>query len=109
MSLKGKLLLVGLGVGVGYILGAKAGRERYDQIARKASAVWHSPVVTGIRDTATAFVDDRLDDLAGLLKLGAASAIDRATGAKQRRSRGGPVPVGASGTPQPATAPPEAL
>lgn len=87
MSLKGKLVLVGLGVGVGYILGAKAGRERYDEIARKASAVWNAPIVKGVRATATAFVDDRLDDLASLMKLGAASAIDRATGGNKRRRR----------------------
>ena len=85
MSLKGKLLLVGLGVGVGYILGAKAGRERYDKIASAASKVWNGPIVTGMRETASAFVDDRLDDVASLLKLGAASAIDKATGSKRRR------------------------
>ncbi|HWL03188.1 MAG TPA: hypothetical protein VNQ52_12570 [Microbacteriaceae bacterium] len=84
MSLKGKLVLIGLGVGVGYILGAKAGRERYEQIANAASTVWNAPIVQGVRATATGFVDARLDDLAGLLKIGAASAIDRATGAKRR-------------------------
>lgn len=84
MSLKGKLVLIGLGVGVGYILGAKAGRERYDEIAKKASAIWNAPVVKDVRDTAADFVEARLDDVGGLLKIGAASAIDRATGAKKR-------------------------
>jgi len=87
MSLKGKLVLIGLGVGVGYILGAKAGRERYEQIAKAASTVWNAPIVKGARETAASFVDDRLEDVAGLLKIGAASAIDRATGGKRRRRR----------------------
>ncbi len=84
MSLKGKLLLIGLGVGVGYILGAKAGRERYDQIAKAASTVWNAPIVKAGRDSASAFVEHRLDDAAGLLKAGASSVIDRATGARKR-------------------------
>lgn len=86
MSLKGKLVLIGLGVGVGYILGAKAGRERYDQIAKAASTVWNAPLVKDVRGAGATFVNNRLDDLGSLLKLGAANVIDRATGAKKRSS-----------------------
>ena len=93
MSLKGKLLLIGLGVGVGYILGAKAGRERYDQIAKAASKVWNAPIVKAGRDTASSFVNDRLDDAAGLLKIGAAKAIDRATGKRRRTPPAVPPPT----------------
>ena len=84
MSLKGKVLLIGLGIGVGYILGAKAGRERYDQIAKAASVVWNAPIVKAGRDSASGFVDDRLDDLAGLMKKGTSKVIDRVTGGSQR-------------------------
>ncbi len=84
MSLKGKLVLVGLGVGVGYILGAKAGRERYDQIAKAASTVWNAPLVKAGRNSVSGFVDDRLGDAATLLKRGTSSVIDRITGGKQR-------------------------
>ena len=31
--------------GAGYVLGARAGRERYDQIAGKAQQVWRDPRV----------------------------------------------------------------
>jgi len=86
MSLKGKLVLIGLGVGVGYILGAKAGRERYDQIAKAASTVWNAPLVKDVRGAGATFVNNRLDDLGSLLKLGASNVIDRATGAKKRSS-----------------------
>jgi hypothetical protein len=39
-----KLLVVAAGV-AGYVLGAKAGRERYDQIRTQSQKVWNSPTV----------------------------------------------------------------
>ncbi len=30
---------------VGYVLGARAGRERYDQLSEKAESLWNSPKV----------------------------------------------------------------
>lgn len=34
-----------VGAGVGYVLGARAGRERYEQIEAQASRVWRDPRV----------------------------------------------------------------
>jgi hypothetical protein len=34
-----------LGLGVGYVLGSRAGRERYDQLKERATGVWNSPRV----------------------------------------------------------------
>lgn len=34
-----------IGVGIGYVLGAKAGRERYEQLADQASKAWADPRV----------------------------------------------------------------
>jgi hypothetical protein len=34
-----------IGIGVGYVLGARSGRERYDQMMRKAQQVWRDPRV----------------------------------------------------------------
>ena len=39
-----KLLLL-VGAGVGYVLGARAGRERYDAIADQANKLWTDPRV----------------------------------------------------------------
>jgi hypothetical protein len=39
-----KLLLL-VGAGVGYVLGARAGRDRYDQIADQANKLWNDPRV----------------------------------------------------------------
>jgi hypothetical protein len=33
------------GLGVGYVLGTRAGRERFEQIVGKARQVWESPTV----------------------------------------------------------------
>ncbi|HZJ07337.1 MAG TPA: hypothetical protein VFD59_17995 [Nocardioidaceae bacterium] len=40
----GKLMLLGAGA-AGYVLGAKAGRERYEQISRQAQKIRGNPTV----------------------------------------------------------------
>ena len=42
--MKGKIGLV-IGLTAGYVLGARAGRERYNQIAKFASSVWNTAPV----------------------------------------------------------------
>jgi hypothetical protein len=39
--MRGKLIFVA-GAAVGYVLGSRAGHERYDQIAAAASKFWHT-------------------------------------------------------------------
>lgn len=60
--MKGKIAFV-LGAAVGYVLGTRAGRERYEQIKNGAQNLWHTaPVQRGVsvvRDAA----QTRLDDL----------------------------------------------
>ncbi|EAR25157.1 protoporphyrinogen oxidase [marine actinobacterium PHSC20C1] len=46
-----RLLILGFGIAVGYVVGARAGRERYDQMKGKATEVWESPRVTHARTT----------------------------------------------------------
>jgi hypothetical protein len=43
-AMKGKLAVLA-GVGVGYVLGARAGRERYEQIRGSARRLWQDPRV----------------------------------------------------------------
>ena len=42
--MRGKILFV-TGAAVGFVLGARAGRERYEQIKAAAVKVWESPTV----------------------------------------------------------------
>ncbi|MDF9715306.1 YtxH domain-containing protein [Nocardioides sp. ChNu-153] len=39
-----KLTLL-LGIGIGYVLGARAGQQRYEEIKAQASRAWNSPAV----------------------------------------------------------------
>ena len=59
--MRGKLLFITGGL-VGYVLGARAGRKRYDQIATAANDFWNAkPVqrrVTEVRDAALELVGD---------------------------------------------------
>lgn len=40
-----KKLALLIGIAVGYVLGTRAGRERYDQISAQATKVWQNPKV----------------------------------------------------------------
>ncbi len=65
----GKLSFIA-GVGVGYVLGARAGRKRYEQIKAQASRVWSSePVQVKVGEAtelvkaqAAPFVMDKVGD-----------------------------------------------
>ena len=45
--------------GAGYVLGARAGRERYEQIAGKAQEIWRDPRVQTKADQAQQVVKDK--------------------------------------------------
>jgi hypothetical protein len=42
--MRGKLIFI-TGVGVGYVLGTRAGREKFDQMVAQAHKIWESPTV----------------------------------------------------------------
>lgn len=42
--MRGKLMFLG-GVAIGFVLGARAGRERYDQLVSTARRMWDHPTV----------------------------------------------------------------
>jgi hypothetical protein len=60
--MKGKVLFV-VGLGVGYVLGTRAGRERYEQIKRAAENVWNAPTVQQGVGTVKEFAMSRVGDL----------------------------------------------
>ena len=51
------------GVGAGYVLGARAGRERYEQIRRAWSQAKDDPRLQSIAGVAQAKADDALSSL----------------------------------------------
>lgn len=77
--MKGKIGLV-VGLGVGYVLGTRAGRERYDQIKTQWLKVWHlDPVqeqVTKVKD----FVGDKAAAVPGAVWTGVVKVAKSVTG-----------------------------
>jgi len=68
-----KLMLLAAGL-AGYVLGTRAGRERYEQIKRQSSRVWHSSAVqAGVDEAET--VAKQAADLAGEKVAEAASTV----------------------------------
>lgn len=80
-----KILLVAAGA-AGYVLGTRAGRERYEQIAGQAQKVWTNPKVQEKRQAAkeaamaqAPVVKDKLQDVTSTVTgKGASSAGDHA-------------------------------
>jgi hypothetical protein len=73
--MRGKLIFI-TGVGVGYVLGTRAGRERFDQMVAQARKVWESPTVqeaagvvqaqaTKLYDEGKQIVTDQVHKIAG--------------------------------------------
>lgn len=58
--MKGKVAFV-VGAAVGYVLGTRAGRERYEQIKRGAQSVWNSAPVQQRVHVVQDLVDDKVD------------------------------------------------
>lgn len=64
--MKGKILFV-TGLAVGYVLGTRAGRERYEQIKVRAAKVWGNPQVQERVETVENFVKDKTPEVAGFV------------------------------------------
>jgi len=79
--MKGKILFL-TGLGVGYVLGTRAGRERYESIKRAASKLWNDPRLQKQVDTAEAFVKDKAPDVAEFALDGAKKVVAQVTGKK---------------------------
>jgi hypothetical protein len=87
--MKGKILLV-VGLGVGYVLGSRAGRERYDQIVAKAQRFWNDPRVKTQVNNAQEFVKDKAPDVAEFLSKNVAKPAAAST-AKKPAARKAPT------------------
>jgi hypothetical protein len=62
--MRGKILFL-VGLGVGYVLGTRAGRERYEQIRSRAKDVWDSEPVQRQVHRASDFVREKAPEVAG--------------------------------------------
>ena len=76
--MKGKILFV-VGLGVGYVLGARAGRERYEQIRKAAEDVWNQPKVQEGVQTVKDFAMSRAGDVGDTVLDGAKKLVAQVT------------------------------
>ena len=97
--MKGKIAFV-LGAAVGYVLGSRAGRERYEQIKRGAESLWATePVQRGVdavKDVAQVRVDQVKDSMIRAGKGAFAAMMRDSSAQKPAEKHGAARPAGGS-------------
>jgi hypothetical protein len=84
--MKGKILLV-VGLGVGYVLGSRAGREKYDELVARVQKVWNDPRVQKQASNVGDFVKEKAPDVADFLSTNVKKATSRSSGARSGATR----------------------
>lgn len=85
-----------IGLGIGYVLGTRAGRERYEQIRANASKLRRFPVVARPLDAAGQKMSD-------LVRAGGEQVTDKVADAVKERLFGAPATQPAPESAQPTT------
>jgi hypothetical protein len=89
--MKGKLAVLA-GLGAGYVLGARAGRRRYDQIAGNARKLWQDPRVAEKRHQAASAAKEH----AGAAKDAVTEKVQQKV--QEHREDGTDSPAGTAGS-----------
>ncbi len=74
--MRGKLVLL-VGIGIGYVLGARAGRERYEEIKRAVGRFWNDPRVTKQVHNVEQFAKDKAPEVVDFIGDQAKKVIQR--------------------------------
>jgi hypothetical protein len=96
--MKGKFLFV-VGLGVGYVLGTRAGRERYEQIRKAAEDIWNQPKVQEGVDTVKGFAMSRAGDVGDKVLDGAKKLVSQFTSTQGSSTRSPAAKSATSTTP----------
>lgn len=88
--MRGKLLLV-IGLAAGYVLGARAGRERYEDIKRAAGKLWNDPRVQHQVKQAEDFAKDKAPDVVEFLSDGAKRVVSQVSGSNRTAASKAPT------------------
>ena len=48
--MSGRMMTFGVGAAIGYVLGTRAGRQRFDEISHQAKRIWESDAVQEAAD-----------------------------------------------------------
>lgn len=74
--MKGKILLV-VGLGIGYVLGTRAGRERYEELKSTVTKFWNDPRVQKQVSFAEDFVSEKVPGVAEFFAAGDAAPASK--------------------------------
>jgi hypothetical protein len=72
--MKGKILFVA-GLGIGYVLGTRAGREQYEKLKAQVARLWNDPRVQQQVDAVEEYVKDKAPDVAEFVADGAKKVV----------------------------------
>jgi hypothetical protein len=86
--MKGKILFVA-GLGLGYVLGTRAGRERYEQLKASVLKVWNDPRVQKQVDAVEDFVREKAPEVAEFVSDGAKKVVAQVSGKKSTAPKSG--------------------
>jgi hypothetical protein len=99
---KGKILFVA-GLGLGYVLGTRAGREKYEELRTAAMKVWNDPRVQKQVDAVEDFVKDKAPEVAEFVSDNAKKVVAQVSG-KKPAAKSASSGSSSTGTSKPSTA-----
>ncbi|MGC5628815.1 YtxH domain-containing protein [Georgenia sp. Z1344] len=77
-----------VGLGVGFVLGARAGRGQYEKMKRQATQIWENPKVAEVREQAAEKAEELAKQAPGAAASAARTAKDKVGEAvEERRER----------------------
>ena len=80
--MRGKILLLA-GVAVGYVLGARAGREKYNELMDTANKFWNDPRVQDKVEQVQGFVKEKGPEVSGFVQDNAKKVSSSVSGKKK--------------------------
>ncbi|MHA6669772.1 YtxH domain-containing protein [Homoserinimonas sp. A447] len=95
--MRGKILIV-TGLAVGYVLGARAGRERYEEIKRAATKFWNDPRVKQQVETVEDFAKDKAPEVVDFISDNAKKVVSQVRSATKKSDAGSKSSTGGTST-----------
>jgi len=97
LNMRSKIALL-VGLGVGYVLGAKAGRERYEQIKDKAESLWNDPRVQKQVGNVSDFAKEKAPEVVDFVTDNVKKVAGRGKGANGKTGTTTGTATGTTGT-----------
>lgn len=85
--MRGKILIL-TGLAVGYVLGARAGKERYEEIKNAAAKLWNDPRVQTKVEAVEDFAKDKAPEVADFISDNAKKVVSQVSSKKKSGNAG---------------------